>query len=242
MTDRTHTQPPLSDGTAPCSSGSPTGRWAVPAPAGPRPGARGPRGAAPARAPGARPSRAARRPRPGDGRHPLAHWRLRRRLPLGRSAAALAGAVADTSPRWCRTGLGQAAGRRAGGGPGEGNRRPRPAPPVDRGCPARGRRRRPLPRLGCPTFGWRETGSAARHARRSRSRRRCFYEHMGHRIADTILPARRGPPEGLRMVRRDGLDIALSHDPAHGGHDIAVFERGGRTCVIAGTSSGSRPS
>ena len=35
-------------------------------------------------------------------------------------------------------------------------------------------------------------------------------------------------------MRRDGLEIALSHDPAHGGHDIAVFERGARTCVIAG--------
>ena len=58
---------------------------------------------------------------------------------------------------------------------------------------------------------------------------------MGHRIAYTILPgAPVDPPEGSRIVRRDGLEIALSHDPAHGGHDIAVFERGGRTCVIAG--------
>ena len=35
-------------------------------------------------------------------------------------------------------------------------------------------------------------------------------------------------------LRRDGLDIALYRDPSHGGHDVAVFERGGRTCFLAG--------
>lgn len=84
------------------------------------------------------------------------------------------------------------------------------------------------------TFGWRETGSR-RDTLDGRGTETVFYEHMGHRIAYTILPgAPVDPPEGSRIVRRDGLEIALSHDPAHGGHDIAVFERGGRTCVIAG--------
>jgi hypothetical protein len=35
-------------------------------------------------------------------------------------------------------------------------------------------------------------------------------------------------------VKRDGLEIAVYHDPRHGGHDIAVFQRGGKTCVLAG--------
>jgi hypothetical protein len=33
---------------------------------------------------------------------------------------------------------------------------------------------------------------------------------------------------------RDGLKMAVYRDPRHGGHDVAVFERHGRTCVIAG--------
>ena len=28
--------------------------------------------------------------------------------------------------------------------------------------------------------------------------------------------------------------MAVYRDPRHGGHDVAVFERGGRTCVVAG--------
>jgi hypothetical protein len=41
-------------------------------------------------------------------------------------------------------------------------------------------------------------------------------------------------PARARIVKRDGLEIAVYHDPRHGGHDVAVFERGGRTCVLAG--------
>ena len=83
-------------------------------------------------------------------------------------------------------------------------------------------------------FGWHETGmrNDVLDGRRTTT---VFYEHTGHRLAYTIVS---GPPlelpGGARLVRRDGLDIALYRDPGHGGHDIAVFERGGRTCVIAG--------
>ena len=83
-------------------------------------------------------------------------------------------------------------------------------------------------------FGWHETGMR-RDEIDGRPTTTVFYEHMGHRLAYTIVsgPAL-PPPENARVVRRDGLEIALYRDPQHGGHDVAVFERGGRTCVVAG--------
>ena len=58
---------------------------------------------------------------------------------------------------------------------------------------------------------------------------------MGHRIAYTIVSGRPLPvPDDARVVRRHGMEIAVYHDPGHGGHDVAVFRRGGRTCVLAG--------
>ena len=83
-------------------------------------------------------------------------------------------------------------------------------------------------------FGWHETGM--RHdTLNGRRTETVFYEHEGHRIAYTIIS---GPPletpDGGRVIRRDGLRIAVYHESAHGGHDIAVFERDGRTCVLAG--------
>ena len=83
-------------------------------------------------------------------------------------------------------------------------------------------------------FGWRATGarSDTLDGRRTRT---VYYEHTGHRIAYTVVS---GPPlevpDHVRHVRRDGLSIALYRDPSHGGHDVAVFERNGRTCVLAG--------
>ena len=83
-------------------------------------------------------------------------------------------------------------------------------------------------------FGWRATGarSDTLDGRRTRT---VYYEHTGHRIAYTVVS---GPPlelpDHVRRVRRDGLSIALYRDPSHGGHDVAVFERNGRTCVLAG--------
>jgi hypothetical protein len=83
-------------------------------------------------------------------------------------------------------------------------------------------------------FGWNETGARG-DTLNGRETRTVFYEHMGHRIAYTIVS---GPPlavpDNARIVRRNGTDIAVYRDPRHGGHDVAVFRRGGRTCVLAG--------
>jgi hypothetical protein len=82
-----------------------------------------------------------------------------------------------------------------------------------------------------PALGWRETG-ARRDTLDGRATRTVFYEHMGHRIAYTILPgAPVKAPAEARIVRRGGLEIALLHDA---GRDIAIFERDGRTCILAG--------
>jgi hypothetical protein len=79
-------------------------------------------------------------------------------------------------------------------------------------------------------FGWHQRG--ARHDTLDGGvSTTVYYEHMGHRLAYTILPGIVERPEGARVVRRDGVEIALYRD---GEHDVAVFERDGRTCVLAG--------
>jgi hypothetical protein len=85
-----------------------------------------------------------------------------------------------------------------------------------------------------PQFGWHATGMR-RDVIDGRRTATVYYEHMGHKLAYTIvsgpvLP----PPANAHVVVRDGLEISLYRDSAHGGHDVAVFERGGRTCVVAG--------
>jgi hypothetical protein len=91
----------------------------------------------------------------------------------------------------------------------------------------------PFPDWG-PEFGWHATGMR-RDELGGRRTTTVFYEHMGHRLAYTIVS---GPPLArparARTVKRDGLRMSVYRDPRHGGHDVAVFERGGRTCVIAG--------
>ena len=83
-------------------------------------------------------------------------------------------------------------------------------------------------------FGWHATGARSDRLD-GRGTRTVYYEHTGHRIAYTVVS---GPPlevpEHARRVRRDGLEIALYRDSSHGGHDVAIFERNGRTCVLAG--------
>jgi hypothetical protein len=91
----------------------------------------------------------------------------------------------------------------------------------------------PFPDWG-PEFGWHATGMR-RDDIGDRPATTVFYEHMGHRLAYTIVsgPALRRPADA-RIVERDGLRMSVYRDPRHGGHDVAVFERDGRTCVVAG--------
>jgi hypothetical protein len=91
----------------------------------------------------------------------------------------------------------------------------------------------PVPDWG-REFGWHATGM--RHddigGRRMTT---VFYEHEGHRLAYTIVPGPALPrPAGARTVVRNGLEMSVYRDPRHGGHEVAVFERDGRTCVVAG--------
>ena len=59
-----------------------------------------------------------------------------------------------------------------------------------------------------------------------------YYEHMGHRIGYTVLDGKAvGLPERGERVVRNGLEIQLYHE---GEKSVAVFERNGRTCVLAG--------
>jgi hypothetical protein len=80
-------------------------------------------------------------------------------------------------------------------------------------------------------FGWHRTG-ARRDTIDGRFTRTVFYEHMGHRIAYTIVA---GPPAsvpgGARVAVRNGMRVALRRD---GDRTIATFERDGHTCVLAG--------
>ncbi|HEX6021036.1 MAG TPA: hypothetical protein VFZ00_03510 [Solirubrobacter sp.] len=80
-------------------------------------------------------------------------------------------------------------------------------------------------------FGWHATG-ARRDDADGRASDTVYYEHMGHRIGYTVLEGRAlGLPERGRRVVRDGLAIQLFHE---GEKSVAVFERNGRTCVLAG--------
>jgi hypothetical protein len=82
-----------------------------------------------------------------------------------------------------------------------------------------------------PDFGWRQTGVRG-DMLDGRATRTVFYEHMGHRIAYTIVSGSAiQPPSGARAVDRGGLKIALVKD---GDRDVAIFERDGHTCVLAG--------
>lgn len=91
----------------------------------------------------------------------------------------------------------------------------------------------PFPDWGAKLH-WKATGMR-RDELDGRATTTVFYEHTSHRLAYTIVSGPPLPrPDGARIVRRGDREVALYRDPSHGGHDIAVFERGGRTCVVAG--------
>jgi hypothetical protein len=59
-----------------------------------------------------------------------------------------------------------------------------------------------------------------------------YYRHTHHRIGYTVLSGRAlGLPDRGRRVERNGVVIQLYRD---GPRTVAVFERGGHTCVLAG--------
>jgi hypothetical protein len=83
-----------------------------------------------------------------------------------------------------------------------------------------------------PDFDWRAVGQRSDELD-GRTTRTVFYEHEGHRVGYTIVSGRPlGIPADAERRRRNGVDVGLLRDQH--GHDIAVFERGGRTCVISG--------
>jgi anti-sigma factor RsiW len=79
--------------------------------------------------------------------------------------------------------------------------------------------------------GWRAVG-ARRDQVDGRATDTVYYVHTHHRIGYTV---RSGTPVAIpsrgRRVRRDGVDVQLYRD---GARTVAVFERAGRTCVLAG--------
>jgi hypothetical protein len=78
---------------------------------------------------------------------------------------------------------------------------------------------------------WRAIG-ARRDIVEGRATDTVYYRHTHHTIGYTVLS---GPSLGLprlgQRVRRDGLTVQLYRD---GAATVAVFEREGRTCVLAG--------
>jgi hypothetical protein len=83
-----------------------------------------------------------------------------------------------------------------------------------------------------PEFGWRAIGERSDEfdGRRTRT---VFYFHEGHTIGYTIVPGQPlDPPDYAERRIRNGVEVALLRD-GHG-HDIAIFERQGKTCVLSG--------
>jgi anti-sigma factor RsiW len=81
-------------------------------------------------------------------------------------------------------------------------------------------------------FGWRAIG-ARRDEIEGRKTGTVFYFHQGHRIAYTVVE---GDPLALpsRARRVSGVPVMVHLTKDSKGHDVAVFERGGHTCVLGG--------
>jgi hypothetical protein len=89
----------------------------------------------------------------------------------------------------------------------------------------------PNPKLR-PGFEWKAVGERSDELA-GRTTRTVFYEHEGHLVGYTIVSG--SPltiPADAEVRHKHGVDVALLRDEH--GHDIAVFERGGKTCVISG--------
>jgi hypothetical protein len=81
-------------------------------------------------------------------------------------------------------------------------------------------------------FGWRTVGERSDRLY-GRDTRTVFYEHEGHLIGYTIVGgAPLDVPADAERELAGGVEVRLLRDDH--GHEIAVFERGGRTCVLSG--------
>jgi hypothetical protein len=80
-------------------------------------------------------------------------------------------------------------------------------------------------------FGWRAAGSRSDDLDGRRTAT-VFYRHTTHRIAYTIVSGKPlDVPGGAEHLTVRGVDLYRFR---HGGHDVVMFERGGRTCVLSG--------
>jgi hypothetical protein len=80
-------------------------------------------------------------------------------------------------------------------------------------------------------FGWMPDGARTDNVE-GRDVETVFYTHHGHRIAYSVVSGDAlDPPAGATTTRVDGVDVHRFRD---GGRDVVMFERGGRTCVLAG--------
>lgn len=80
-------------------------------------------------------------------------------------------------------------------------------------------------------FGWHADG-ARTDTIDGRRADTVFYTHEGHRISYTVLAGDPiEPPGSAATVTRDGITM---HEFRDGPRDVMMFERNGRTCVLAG--------
>jgi hypothetical protein len=80
-------------------------------------------------------------------------------------------------------------------------------------------------------FGWMAEGARTDEIDGRRAET-VFYTHQGHRISYTVIAGEPlDPPSDAMLVRAGGLELHRFRD---GERDVVTFERGGRTCVLAG--------
>jgi hypothetical protein len=83
-----------------------------------------------------------------------------------------------------------------------------------------------------PQFGWRAVGQRTDELEGRRTAT-VLYEHEGHEIGYTIVSGKPlDVPADAERRRVDGVEMRMLSDEH--GHEIVVFERQGKTCVLSG--------
>jgi hypothetical protein len=81
------------------------------------------------------------------------------------------------------------------------------------------------------SFGWTATGRR-QDSLDGRTAETVFYQHTHHRIGYTVVSgAPLKPPDRAERLVVNGLELGVYTD---GRRDVVVFERNGRTCILAG--------